>query len=162
MALQKIPKRVFENPRGRVAVIVADFHLEIADGLLNGLEKEFEQYEGVQWQVHRVSGSFEIPLLAQKLSRIVKVDDDGTEQRVFDAIVALGCIVKGDTYHFEMIANECARGCMEVMLQEDIPVVFEVLAVYDEKDGKKRSQGARNHGILAAHAALEWLEKLNS
>lgn len=152
---------MFENPRGRVAVVVADFHQEIADGLLSGLEKEFEQYEGVQWQVHRVSGSFEIPLLAQKLSRIVKVDDDGNEQRIFDVIIALGCIVKGDTYHFEMIANECARGCMQVMLSEDIPVVFEVLAVYGTKDGLKRSKGEYNHGKLAAFAALEWLKKLN-
>lgn len=162
MALKKISKRSFQQPRGRVAVIVADFQKEIGDGLLNGVEEEFGHYEGVQWQVHRVSGAFEIPLLAQKLSRMVQVNEEGSEQRIFDVIVALGCIVKGDTYHFEMIANECASGCMQVMLQEDIPVVFEVLAVYDEKDGKKRSTGANNHGILAAHAALEWLEKLNS
>lgn len=161
MALQKNSHRTFENPRGRVAVIVAEFQEEISAGLLTGLEGVFQQYDEVQWQVHKVPGSFEIPLMAQKLSRMVQEDSLGNEERIFDVIVALGCVVKGDTYHFEMVANECVRGCMQVMLQEDIPVVFEVLAPYTLEDGLKRSSGENNHGVLAAYAALDWLKKLH-
>ena len=151
MVLQKIPKRRFDHPCGSVAVVLADFHKAIADGLLKGFEQEMKRYKGVKLQVYRTTGAFEIPLLAQRLAK----------KKAADVIVALGCIVKGDTYHFELIANECARGCMEVMLQESIPVVFEVLAVYGQKDAVERSTVQQNHGILAAHAALEWLEKLN-
>jgi 6,7-dimethyl-8-ribityllumazine synthase len=181
MSLQKIPHRSFENPRGRVAVIVADFHEEISAGLLSGVETIFENYEGVEWQVHHVPGSFELPLMAQKLARMVSVSEgvlptssdsslkgggptftpSEDEEHLFDVIVVLGCIVKGDTYHFEMVANECVRGCMQVMLQEDLPIVFEVLAPYTMEDGLKRSKGEYNHGILAAYAALDWLKKLN-
>lgn len=161
MAQRKKSARSFENPRGRVAVIVADFQRDIGDGLLKGLETVFEQYAGVQWQIHRVSGAFEIPLMAQKLATIVQVQDDGEEERLFDVIVALGCVLKGKTYHFELVSNECARGCMDVMLQEDIPVVFEVLACYSLKDAKKRSSGKTNEGTLAAYAAIDWLEKFN-
>lgn len=160
MSLQKIPHRSFESPRGRVAVIVADFHKEISAGLLSGVEATFENYEGVEWQVHHVPGSFELPLMAQKLARMTQGDSQNPEH-LFDVIVVLGCIVKGDTYHFEMVANECIRGCMQVMLQEDLPIVFEVLAPYTLEDGLKRSKGEFNHGTLAAYAALDWLKKLN-
>lgn len=160
MALKKIESKQFENPRGRVAVILADFHEEISSGLLKGVEEVFEHYEGVQWQVHHVPGSFELPLMAQKLARMTQGDSKNPEH-VFDVIVVLGCIVKGDTYHFEMVANECVRGCMQVMLQEDLPIVFEVLAPSSYEDGLKRSQGEYNHGTLAAYAALDWLKKLN-
>lgn len=179
MSLQKIGSKHFENPRGRVAVIVADFYEEISSGLLQGVEAVFENYEGIQWQVHRVPGSFELPLMAQKLARMtvsgaLPTSSDSSlkgggptftpsenEEHLFDVIVVLGCIVKGDTYHFEMVANECVRGCMQVMLQEDLPIVFEVLAPYSYEDGLKRSKGEYNHGTLAAYAALDWLKKLN-
>ncbi|MDP2691462.1 MAG: 6,7-dimethyl-8-ribityllumazine synthase [bacterium] len=157
MALKKITDRSYRGVSGRVAVILSEFHPKISDGLLNGLERVFEGIEGLQWQVHRVPGAFEIPLMAQRLACLVAVHDDGQEEPMFDVIVALGCIVKGDTYHFEMVANECARGCMEVMLEEDIPVVMEVLAPYSLKEGLKRSSGEHNHGKLAAYTALEWL-----
>jgi len=162
MTLKKSTADRFENVQGRVAVVVADFHDGISKGLLDGVEKIFEQYEGVQWQVHRVPGAFEIPLMAQKLSSVVEVKDDDREERIFDVIIALGCVLSGKTYHFELVSNECSRGCMDVMLQQDIPVVFEVLACYSLKDAKKRSSGKSNAGTLAAHAALDWLQKLKA
>ncbi len=158
--------RSYEGARGRVAVIVADFHQEMTDGMLSGLEEVFEEYGEVQWQVHRVPGAFEIPLVAQRIASMEigencgDLGDCGTT--LSDVIVTLGCVVKGDTYHFELVANECARGCMEVRLAHDIPVVFEVLAPYTYEDGMKRSQGEYNHGKLAAFAALDWLKKLKT
>ncbi|MDF2379588.1 MAG: 6,7-dimethyl-8-ribityllumazine synthase [Candidatus Gracilibacteria bacterium] len=184
MVLKKIEDRTYEGARGRVAVIVADFHQEMTNGMLQGLEEVFEQYGEVSWQVHRVPGAFEIPLMAQKLASMVQVGEEPAlnpdplsslaeasegqkkgetipaEEGIFDVIVVLGCVVKGDTYHFELVANECARGCMDVMLRFDIPLVFEVLAPYTYEAGMKRSQGEFNHGKLAAFTALDWLKKL--
>lgn len=173
MGLKKVENRLYEGVRGRVAVIVADFHQEMTDGMLKGLEGVFEEYGEVRWQVHRVPGAFEIPLMAQKLASMEIAPETPNPfekgeqnppvgERIFDVIVALGCVVKGDTYHFELVANECARGCMDVMLAQDIPVVFEVLAPYTYEDGMKRSQGEYNHGKLAAFAALDWLLKINN
>ena len=102
-------------------------------------------------------GSWEIPLAAKKLAKKGGVD----------AIITFGAIVKGNTYHFEQIANECARGCMEVSLEYEIPVIFEVLAVYDLKDALERatrnkeneqsSSGEQNKGVEAAKTCLEMI-----
>ncbi len=159
MALKKTDQNFNTNVKGRVAVIVADFNKEITDGLLEGVESVFEKCEGVQWQVLNVPGAFEIPLKARELASMMKVDEDGSEEQLFDVIVALGCVIKGDTYHFELVANECARGCMDVMLGMGVPVVFEVLATYDEEQAKLRSSGEHNHGVIAAGVALHYLNE---
>lgn len=96
----------------------------------------------------RVPGSMEIPLAAKKLAK----------NRLYDALIVFGAIVKGKTYHFEQIANECARGCMDVSLQYEIPVIFEVLAVYDIKDALERATRKKeNKGVEAANSALSMI-----
>ena len=162
MALQSVSDRSFEGVKGTVAVLVADFHQDIVNGMLEGLEELFSQYPEVRWHVERTPGAFEIPLLAQRFASMVEVKEDGSEEQVFDVVVALGCVLKGDTYHFELVANECARGCMDVMLQTGVPVVFEVLAPYDLEQAKLRSTGEHNHGVYAAQVALDWLKKLGN
>jgi len=161
MALQKISDLHFEGLSGRIAVVVADCNADITNGMLSALEKVFKSAgEGIQWQVHRVPGAFEIPLMAQILTQFVQVDQNDEEIPLFDVIVALGCVIKGDTYHFELVSNEAARGCMQVMLESGTPVVFEVLACYDQEQAKLRSSGKHNHGKIAAQVALDWLQKL--
>lgn len=101
----------------------------------------------------RVPGSMEIPLAAKKLAK----------KDVYDALIVFGAIVKGKTYHFEQIANECARGCMDVSLQHEIPVIFEVLAVYDLKDALERARRKKeNKGVEAAESALEMVRLMSS
>ena len=65
-------------------------------------------------KVVRVPGALEVPLIAKKMAK----------QKKYDALITFGAIVKGKTYHFEQIANECSRGCAEVSLQYEIPVIF--------------------------------------
>ena len=94
---------------------------------------------------YRVPGSMEIPLVAKRLAK----------KRSYDALIAFGAIVKGKTYHFEQIARECARGCMDVSLAYEIPVIFEVLTVYDAKDALERATRKKeNKGVDAAESAL--------
>ncbi|TSC86586.1 MAG: 6,7-dimethyl-8-ribityllumazine synthase [Parcubacteria group bacterium Gr01-1014_8] len=101
----------------------------------------------------RVPGAFEIPLVAKKMAM----------QRTYDALITFGAILKGKTYHFEQIANECARGCAEVSRAYDIPIIFEVLAVYDLRDALERAtRPHENKGVEAAESALAMIKLMSS
>ena len=103
--------------------------------------------------VFAVPGCFEIPILAQRLAA----------QKKLDAIIALGAVIKGDTYHFELVVNECARGIMDVSLRHDVPIIFEVLATYNKRDAERRAGNNKsNKGIEAAETALSLLATLGS
>jgi 6,7-dimethyl-8-ribityllumazine synthase len=104
-------------------------------------------HPNVRFDVYRVPGSFEIPLMIQRLAK----------KKKYDVFLALGAIIKGQTKHFDLVANECARGCMDVMLKTNVPVVFEVLACSSEAQARARSRGKWNRGKLGAEVALWWL-----
>lgn len=135
----------------RIAIIGSDYQKVITDALLNHCLVTLKK-NGVkenQITITRVPGSLEIPLAAKKLAK----------KGIYDAIIALGAIHKGKTYHFELVANECARGCMNVSLEFEIPVIFEVLAVYDIKDALERATRKKeNRGVEAANAAFRMVE----
>lgn len=93
-----------------------------------------------------VPGALEIPLVAQMLAK----------KKKYHVIITFGAIVKGNTYHFEQVANECIRGCMDVSRQYDIPVIYEVLAVYKIEDATTRATSKdENKGVEAAQTALK-------
>jgi len=104
-------------------------------------------------RVFAVPGCFEIPILAQRLAMDKK----------YDALIALGSVIRGDTYHFELVVNECARGIMDVSLRHDVPIIFEVLATYNRRDALRRAGNNKsNKGIEAAQTALSLLAALSS
>lgn len=138
----------------KIAVVSGAFWEEI----VGNLEKhciEVLNRKGVdvsQIKIVRVPGSFEIPLAVKKLA----------QQNIYDVIITFGAIHKGKTYHFELIANEVARACMNLSLEFQIPVIFEVLAVYDIQDAIDRSTQIKdNRGAEAANAAMSMIEALN-
>lgn len=145
-------KRTRSNQEIKVAIIRSNYHKD----LTLSLEKACRKYllvSGVREQnisTYEASGSWEIPLLAQKIARL----------RKFDGIIAFGVIIKGETYHFEMIANECARALMNISLEFDIPITFEILATYNIEQAKRRSKGKYNKGIEAAQVVLETIKTL--
>ena len=99
-----------------------------------------------------VPGCFEIPILAQRLA--------ATGQ--YHAMIALGAVIRGETYHFDLVASECARGVMDVSLRHNVPIIFEVLATYNRRDALRRAgKNNSNKGIEAAHAALSLLGTLS-
>lgn len=100
----------------------------------------------------RVPGALEVPLIAKKMAM----------QKRYDALITFGAIVKGKTYHFEQIANECSRGCADVSLQYNIPVIFEVLAVYSLADALERAtRKVENKGVEAAETALSMIQLMS-
>lgn len=138
----------------RIAVLRADYNREIT----LSLEKKCVAalVEGGIRRQHiacfNVPGCFEIPLAAQRLART----------RRYDAIIALGAVIRGETYHFDLVANECARGVMRVSLDENIPIIFEVLATYNRRDALRRAGNNRfNKGLEAARSALALLAALD-
>jgi 6,7-dimethyl-8-ribityllumazine synthase len=98
-------------------------------------------------EIYRVPGAFELPVAAKMLART----------RKFMSIVCLGCVVRGDTPHFDYVAGEAARGCQEVALSEMLPVIFGVLTVNTEEQARERTGGKYNYGERAAEAAAEMM-----
>lgn len=138
----------------KIAIISSSFRKEVTDNLEKHCIEALKDkgLSDKQIDIFRVPGSLEIPLVAKKVAKIGK----------YDAIITFGAIVKGKTYHFEQIANECIRGCMEVSLEYEIPVIFEVLAVYDIKDAIERAtRKEENKGVEAALTALGMIKVLS-
>jgi len=138
----------------KIAIVSSSYHPEITSNLEKSCLVTLNK-KGVkrnQVDTYRVPGSLEIPLVVKKLAK----------KHIYDAIITFGAIHKGKTYHFELIANECIRGCMEVSWQYEIPVIFEVLAVYDIKEAINRAIGKReNRGVEAALTALKMIALLS-
>jgi 6,7-dimethyl-8-ribityllumazine synthase len=142
------------SPTGaRYAVIASRWNGEIVDALVDGACAAFASH-GVPvdgFDVLRVPGAWELPMLAGRL----------TAGGRHAAIVALGCVVRGETRHYEHVADECARGLMRVALDTGVPVLNGVLAVEDEADAWARAGGARgNKGADVAKAAIEMVSLL--
>ena len=138
----------------RIAIVSSSFRAEVADNLERRCLATLARHGVARSQVdrYRVPGSMEIPLVAKKVAKAGR----------HDAIITFGAIVKGKTYHFEQIANECARGCMNVSWDYELPVIFEVLAVYDLADALERAtRKTENKGVEAALTALEMIKVLS-
>jgi len=139
-------------PGARYAIIASRWNPGITDALVEGARLAMLSH-GVpeaQLDVLRVPGALELPLTAQVLARAGR----------HSALVALGCVVRGETRHYEHVADECARGLMNVSLEHALPVANGVLAVERQADAEARAGGAHgNKGEEAALAALEmaWL-----
>ena len=137
-------------PHARVAVVAARFNQKIVDELLAGCLRRLTQH-GItedRVEVHRVPGAFELPVAAKVLA--------GTGG--FHAIVCLGCVIRGDTPHFDYVAGESARGIQQVAVAEGLPVIFGVLTTNTEEQALQRTGGSHGHaGERAADAAAEMI-----
>ncbi len=132
----------------RFAIIVSRFNEDITEGLLTGARAALESahVRADDMTVVRVPGAFEIPITARRLA------DTGR----FDAVICLGCVIKGETMHFEYIASAVSQGIMDVGTATGIPVTFGVLTTLtDEQAAVRAAAGVENKGREAALAAVE-------
>ena len=132
----------------RFAIVVSRFNAEITDGLLAGARRALAEAQVTDENVTvvRVPGSFEIPLAAERLAR------SGS----FDAVICIGCLIKGDTMHFEFIASAASHGIMDASAATGVPITFGVLTTLTEEQAYARAgEGADNKGREAALAAVE-------
>ncbi len=141
------PRRIAPSTDGtgrRVAIVVSRFNAEIGDGLLGGALRALAEAGVADDDILVVSvpGALETPLALQRLAQ------DGA----YDALVALGAVVRGETYHFEIVSNESAAGVSSVMLAFGIPIGNGILTCETDAQALARMD---TKGYEAAQAALE-------
>ncbi len=138
----------FSADGARFGIVVGRFNSFVVDSLLQGAVDCLRRH-GVQEDlitVVHVPGAFEIPLAAQYLAA-------GNQ---FDALIALGAVIRGGTPHFDYVAGECSKGIAQVMMQFNVPVAFGVLTVDTIEQAIERAgTKAGNKGVEAAMSALE-------
>lgn len=128
----------------RFAIVVARFNSAITEKLLDGAGQALMDAGAESCRVFWVPGAFELPLAAQRLAKR------------FDAIVALGAVIRGETPHFDYVAGAAAQGLQRVMLDTGKPVVFGVLTTNTLAEAQARAGGALgNRGFDAAMTAVE-------
>ena len=137
----------------RFAIVASRWNPRIVDALVDGARDTLHA-NGIGAEaidLVRVPGAWEIPLAVKKLAR----------QGRHAAIIALGCVVRGDTRHYEQVADGCAQGLMHVALEHEVPIANGVLAVEQHEDAVSRAGGAHgNKGEEAALAAIEMADLL--
>ncbi|WP_439107114.1 6,7-dimethyl-8-ribityllumazine synthase [Congregibacter sp.] len=144
---------VMTHTTGRYALLVGRWNSFVVEHLLEGAIDTLKRHGVAEEQITviRVPGAFEIPLACQ---RVAKTGN-------YDAIVALGAVIRGGTPHFEHVAGECTKGVAQVSLSHDIPIAFGVLTVDSIEQAIERSgTKAGNKGVEAALSALEMVSLL--
>jgi 6,7-dimethyl-8-ribityllumazine synthase len=144
------------HPQGagrRIAIVAARFNEVITRKLVDGALARLTALgvSDADIDVAWVPGAFEIPLVAQRFARSGR----------FHGVICLGAVIRGETAHFDLVANEAARGIAEVNRDTGIPIIFEVLAVENLAQAEDRAGGAHgNKGWEAADAVLSMVSVL--
>ncbi|UZE95620.1 6,7-dimethyl-8-ribityllumazine synthase [Alkalimarinus alittae] len=144
----------FRNCSGRYAIVVGRFNSFVVESLLEGAIDTLKRHgiEEADIEIYRVPGAFEIPVAVQRVAKTGK----------YDAVIALGAVIRGGTPHFEYVAGECVKGLGSVSLNLDLPIVFGVLTVDSIEQAIERSgTKAGNKGGEAALSALEMVSLFN-
>jgi 6,7-dimethyl-8-ribityllumazine synthase len=129
-----------------VAVVVSRYNSSITDVLLEGAQREYAARGGSALEVFHAPGAYELPMLAARAATAGR----------FGGVVALGCLIRGDTRHDRYIADAVAHGLMTVALQSRVPVAFGVLTVENAKQAQDRAGGKKgNKGEEAMAAVLD-------
>ena len=129
-----------------IAVVVARFNSGITFKLKDGALEALTKAQAKKIEVFTVPGAYELPLAVLMLA----------ETERWDAIVALGAVIRGDTPHFDYVAGECARGIQQVMLDTMVPIAFGVLTTDTLEQAEARAGGTLgNKGFDAAMTAIE-------
>ena len=138
------------NPGGaglRIALVASRFNESFCERLLQGALAELARLgvTAADIETVRVPGALEIPMALQWLA----------QSRRFDALIALGVVIRGETYHFELVANESGRGVMEVQLETGIPIANAILTTETEAQAEARiGKGAEAAGVAVEMARL--------
>src|SRR4051812_45600594 len=141
----------------RVGIVWSRFNEPIVRQLLTACDKQLVELGVATKDIDVVSvpGALEIPIALQSMA----LERRGFSGRRYDALVALGAVIRGETYHFEVVANESARGILDVQLESGIPVANAVLTTSTEEQAIAR---AAEKGAEAARVAVEMANTLKA
>ncbi len=135
---------VFQGAGLKIGIVMSRFNKDICEGLLSACEIELGRLGVAKDDILLVDvpGALEHPLALQKMAQSEK----------FDALIAIGAVVRGDTYHFEIVSNESARGILDVQLETGVPIANAILTVDSEEQAHHRMA---EKGRDAARVAIE-------
>ena len=135
----------------RIGIVVSRFNPDIGDGLISACINELQRLGVTASDITRTSvpGALEIPLVLQAMAQSGR----------FDALVAIGCVIRGETYHFEIVSNESARGVLDVQLKTGISIANAVLTTENDDQALVRMHVK---GAEAAQAAIEMVNLLKA
>lgn len=133
----------------RIGIVLSRFNSDIGDGLLSACTSELRKLGVAEDDIALASvpGALETPLILQKMALSEK----------FDGLIALGAIIRGETYHFEVVSNESARGVSEVQLETGIPVANAILTTENDDQALARMSVK---GVEAAQVVIEMINLL--
>ena len=139
----------------RIAIIASRWNADIVGRIVDGAVRGLEGFGVTSIEHVAVPGAYELPMAARVVARSGRID----------AIVVAGAVIRGETTHYELVANECGRGIQDVQLETGIPVGFGVLTVENVAQAHARSESAGGHNVgeeasvvavELAHLAAEW------
>lgn len=140
------PENLHLDPAPKLALIVSRFNTEITGGLREGALGWLKEHGIDDVDIYEAPGAFEMPLMAKRLIRLGR----------YEGVICLGCVIKGDTAHFEYISLGATMGLMEAMLGGETPVAFGILTTYTEEQALVRSRDdVHNKGREASAACVE-------
>ncbi len=129
----------------KILIIISNYYKDVGNSLLKGAIHELKKNK-IEYDILYAPGCFEIPFLISK------------NVKKYKGFIALGCIIRGETYHFDLIANECARKIMDISNAYLKPIGFGILTCDNMKQAKLRSDiSKKNKGKEAANACIELL-----
>ena len=132
----------------KVLIVSANYYKDISDSLKIGATN-FLKENNIYFEIIDSPGSFEIPYIINQ------------NLKLYDGFIALGCIIRGETYHFELISNECSRKIMDLSISSNKPIGFGILTCENKTQALQRADtNSGNKGREAAKACLDLL-KLN-
>lgn len=136
----------------RIGIVQSRFNPVICEGLLAACRAQLVQQgvNDVDITLASVPGALEIPLVLQRMAQSGK----------FDALIALGAVIRGDTYHFEIVANESARGVSEVQLRNSVPIANAILTTDVDEQAEERMNTKGKEAALVAIEMANLLKEL--
>lgn len=138
-----------------IMVVEARFYDEISDHLLKGACEELDNL-GVTYEIFTVPGALEIPAA---IHYAVRGLDFFTARRRFDAYVALGCVIRGETSHYDIVCNESARGIMDLSVRDTLAIGNGIITCENKEQALERARpDKKNKGGVAANAAVQMLK----
>ncbi len=139
------PLHIFDASKYRIGIVVAQFNSGITKQLLDSAEGVATQFKipAKNITVRHVAGSVEIPVILQAMAKTKR----------YDALLALGAIIRGETAHFDYVAKMASEGVLRVMLDHGIPIGFGILACFSQEQAQQRVHGGGEALAAALHCA---------
>ena len=155
----KIKSKISYCEKLRLAIVVSNFNRSVTDKLLKGAKQALKENGVIEKNIKvvRSSGAFEIPIITASLMRPSSINDE------FDGIITLGCVIKGETAHFEYISSSVSNTLNQLSVSSRIPIGFGILTCYTKQQALDRCRinpitADGNKGFEAAIAVLETIK----